>query len=368
MSHVHGFKTVHDDDVAEVLKATKFQFPLERIVQADICSFEESFVPYKRYRDVGLPYWPGASVSPIRLGRFRLRCGGRDEEVRGLLRLRAPENFARWAPRNLVLAPGTSPWRWLRAATGEEPSGGWDKKTRRQLRRLEDRLSCPAFAPGEDTAVNDLPGVYVTGPGGCHEFSRIETPSGQMLAKTSEGGVEFRLSKRPALGRHRVPIMVRLRVADSGRCAFFDGRSFGVREQLTALPRRLSSLLDTRGTAYAPSDVAMRPLSDLQPRFLLKVPSKRSLNAAGGAAPNPPDIADRPAILLRSTEPIALLDDDGQLRDLPIIDEPGEAAAVLVRCPERHVYVPSATPLDVRDLRLRGSQWLVGCELGGMPS
>jgi hypothetical protein len=106
----------------------------------------------------------------------------------------------------------------------------------------------------------------------------------------------------------------------------------------------------------------MRPLHDLRPVFILRVPTLREIEEAGGPATTPPTVAGAPAWMFDSTAPLRLLDRGGDLLDLPTITEPALAAAILVRCSAGTTYVPGNPPLHHRDLpRRRG--WLVGTTL-----
>ena len=364
MPGVIGFKTIYDDEVAECLELTRFHLPTSRLLSESLCSFEDGtpLVP-SRIRRPGQPFL--RPPAPLRVGRHVVRCGGREYRFRGLVRIRKPSSVAIWMRRHGVPDPRTALAIWL-GEQGLGPVGGdWDRASRRALSGLRSELSGHGYLPGDAMVVTSFPGLYATGREGCHELRRVEVGDRRLLARTWTQGLELRLERRIASEAGRVPVVLRLRLSEDSGCSWFDGRSFGVCDLPEDLPSALRARLEARGTAFDHGETSMRPMADLRPRFLLRVPTRRALDAAGGPSAELPACAAAPALLYPSTEPLPLLEPDGSLRRLPLVDEPGKAAAILARCSEGAVYVPSAPPIRTPDLDLQGPRWLVGSELLG---
>ncbi len=108
------------------------------------------------------------------------------------------------------------------------------------------------------------------------------------------------------------------------------------------------------------STAPLRPLADLEVRFLVRKPTRQDRVEKLPAAPPPG--CEHPAILIPSTEPVALVDAEGRPLDVPLITEPAEALAVLGRAYNGRIYVPHAHCLDPAEVPCGGSrsEWLVG--------
>jgi hypothetical protein len=362
-----AFETIHDDEVVECLQLTTVHLPMEEAFEEGVCSFEEGGGPHRRRRRRGnIMLGPTDEQPPLYTGVFVARLGGREVRFRGLVRIRESDRAPAWIRKHLLPQPGTALSRWLREQLDGAVPPEWTRVGQRALSTLTRPLGRADLDLGDVTVVNGFRGLYSTGPAGCFEFERVAIGGRSLLSRTVTLGLEVRLARRLAGRDGRVPVVLRLRIASDGACCWYDGRSFGLCDDIGELPRPLRKLLDARGTAFDHGVVPMRPLTDLRPRFLLKPPSRRALEMAGGPSSSPPLCADRPALLYPSTDPLPLLDSAGGLVGLPTITDPAEAAAILVRSSDRKVYVPGAPPLDPRDLDLRPSGWLVGADLLGV--
>ena len=367
MPRVVGFKTVHDDEVAECLEVTRFHLPTKRLLEESLCSFEDG-MPVAPRR-VSFPMAPHRRPPPrptLRLGRFVMRVDGRERRFRGLVRIRKVRSASTWMRRLLVPRPRTSLASWLHEEGIDPAADGWERMARRSLSRLRDELTSPPYVAGEATVVAGFPGVYATGRDGCYEVRRIEIGDRRLLARSWIYGLELRLERRVSTPSGRVPVVLRLRLSEDSGCSWYDGRSFGVCDLPDDVPTALRALLEARGTAYDHGETSMRPLGDLRPRFLVRTPTRRELAAAGGPSGSLPACASAPAFVHASTEPLPLLQVDGTLWDIPTVTDPAQAAAILARCSERTVYVPSAPPIRDPDLDLSGPRWRVGSQLIGV--
>ena len=365
MPRLIAFETIHDDEDAECLRITSTHLPIETLFDEGVCSFEDGVNRQRRRRRTPIS-WEAPTVPPsLRTGIFILRLGGREVRFRGHVRIRNPDRAPEWLEEHAVPRPGTAVWRWLRGVVDGPVEPEWNRANRSALSQLRGLLGGPACEAGEIAVVNNFRGLYSTGPGGCYEFERVDAGGRSLLARTPTFGLEIRLGRRLAGPAGPVPIVQRLRISSGGACSWYDGRSFGVCDDIDDLPPALRTLLSARGTAFDHDDTPMRPMGDLRPRFLLKPPSRRAVQGAGGPGAEPPGWMNYPALLFPSTDPLPLLDPTGELIGLPVIADPAEAAAVLIRSSSGTVFVPGTPPQDFRDLNLRLSGWLVGVNLRG---
>lgn len=367
MTQLKAFEIVHDDEHADCLELTTLRMPLADVIAARSCSFDGRVSQRRRRNHIHHPFQfePEPDSMPLRTGTFVLRPDGGRRRIKGLVCLRDHESAPTWIPENLVPATGTALRGWLRAK-GAEPAGeDWDAQSLQALGSLARELDRVSM-PGGVSMVRGLPGLYGTGFEGCLDLDSLGVIKGRrMLARTTYDGVEFTVRRRIRCAAGQVPVAQRLRVWHDGSWSGSDGRTFVAGSNLDDVPPRLWATMNARGRAEKASQVPMRPTNDLEPLFILRCPSTRVINAAGGPAAAPPPCASRPALLFATTDPMPLLTADGQLRDIPIVGDPSDAAAILVRAAGRGVYVPSARPLDVRDLPSRAGEWLVGMRMGG---
>jgi hypothetical protein len=364
---VIGFKTIHDDDVAECLEVTRFHLSTKRLLEESLCSFEDGTTPTRRRLPFPRPPHLRPPVpSSLRVGWFVLRVDGRERRFRGLVRIRRVPSASTWIRRHLVAHPRTSLASWLHEENVDPSGDGWDRAARRALSRLRDELASPPYIPGEATVVSGFPGLYATHREGCFEVRQVEVGDRRLLARSWVHGLELRLERRVSTPSGRVPVVLRLRLSEDSGCSWYDGRSFGVCDLPDDVPSALRALLEARGTAFDHGETSMRPLGDLLPCFLVRTPTRRELTAAGGPAGSPPDCASAPAFVHASTEPLPLLEPDGSLRAIAAVTDPAQAGAILARCSERTIYVPNAPPIREPDLDLSGPRWRIGSQLLGV--
>jgi hypothetical protein len=121
-------------------------------------------------------------------------------------------------------------------------------------------------------------------------------------------------------------------------------------ERFDQVPRAVRHRFDGHGRAWPAATRGQVPLAELWPRFLVRVPQE--LDTARGATP--PDPALPPCYLV---EPWRVGDPARLTADLPLIDDPAAARAVLARTVEG-VYLPGNPP--VLDLSLPAGPLLVG--------
>ncbi len=162
------------------------------------------------------------------------------------------------------------------------------------------------------------------------------------------------------LGRHRVPQPLHLRRNPPGTWyGWYDGSQAGYAPSIEAIPARLLDRVEAQGWMRATTE-PLRPLADLDVRFLLRRPSLDDRPRRPAAAV--PAACTKPAILIPTTEPVPLVDHEGRPLDLPMITEPAEALAVLGRAYNGRIFVPHAHCLDPFDVSCRAgrAEWLMG--------
>jgi hypothetical protein len=368
MTRLHVHKKTHDDDTTEFLSPTTVQVPLQRVIDERMTSWVSQALNAHRRR--GMPPWAG-QIWPQPEGAARLKRGwfefefegpmgrGRQE---GMLRVRDVAEFPKWILRNHRPVRGTALYRYLRSMGAAPADGKWDARSEAAVRRIPqvvDLSMGTSLIPG-------FPGVYVTGDDGCEEMRLLEVPGPQpVYAPNASPTIEITVERRVGGGNYRIPVVQRLRFGPGGEWTCHDGRDFLYGESLADLPPRLEALMNSKGTAWEPTAVRMRPSADLTPMFLLRCPSMADVARTRGDVIAPPAVAARPALLYPTTDPLPLLDAGGDLLGLPIVDAPEAALAILARCPARGVYVPSSPPLDPRDVHRSGARWLAGVSCAG---
>ncbi len=159
---------------------------------------------------------------------------------------------------------------------------------------------------------------------------------------------------------HRVPQPLHLRRNAPGTWyGWYDGKLAGHSGSLEAVPARLLDRMEEQGWMRSTSE-PLRPLADLEVRFLLRRPSLD--DRPREPAPMVPKCCDQPAILIPTTEPVPLVDRRGRPLDLPMITDPADALSVLGRAYNGRIYVPHAHCLDPFDVNCHTgrAEWLMG--------
>ncbi len=159
---------------------------------------------------------------------------------------------------------------------------------------------------------------------------------------------------------HRVPQPLHLRRNPLGTWyGWYDGTRSGHAPTLDAVPTRLVDRVEEQGWMRAATE-PLRPLADLDVRFLLRRPSLDDRPRA--PAPAVPAACNHPAILIPTTDPVPLVDLGGRPLGIPMIVDPEEAFAVLGRTYNGRIYVPHAHCLDPFDVRCHATrtEWLMG--------
>ncbi len=159
---------------------------------------------------------------------------------------------------------------------------------------------------------------------------------------------------------HRIPQPLQVRrYGPMPLYGWYDGLRHGHAQSLEALPQGFIEQLEERAWMRGVED-PLRPLSDLEVRFMVRRPDYRERPLAPATAPPPG--CDHPAILVPSTEPVPLVDPGGRPLQVPIIADPAEAMAVLGRAYNGRIYVPHAHCLHPEDVRCASGRtdWLVG--------
>ncbi len=108
-------------------------------------------------------------------------------------------------------------------------------------------------------------------------------------------------------------------------------------ERYDLVPLAVRHRFDGHGRAWPPSLRGQVPLAELWPRFLVRVPD--DLDATDPVGPADPDLP--PCFLV---EPWRVGDPARLARDLPVIDDPAAARAVLARTLDE-VYLPGNPPV-----------------------
>jgi hypothetical protein len=308
----------------------------------------------------GSPPWP--------VGRHRLRdAGGRVRTLTGVIVARRIAAVADFLRRRYVPDVGTALRPWL---LGE----GAAERLDRLLGLLEtgDALLRNA-EPWEERPELELvrpPGLAYEPSGMMHGLVPMLRRGACWFVLQESDRIEFALQSAIRIGGYDVPLELGATVArGSGIWTWFDGRRTGLAGGQSAdLPAELRLRLEQGAVARSPGKEPFRPLADLRPRFVVVAPpadARRHAAGAGGSAPEAagapqPPPADRPALLLPSTAPLALLDARGEPLPLPVVAEPGAALDLLRRTSATGIYVPHADPCDPRDLGYRpsGSSWV----------
>lgn len=296
----------------------------------------------------------------IQVARHAIRtASGVEHRFDGLLVGTRLAALTRYARDHYLFEPGT-----VLAEFGGDPA----TQEARLAAALENAVGRDGWddpmAPGLGGESASLPGIRYEVNGGTvaalHEVH--ERGATWMIPHSRDGaGVEARSHLR--FGPHRVPIRVRLSgpAMHGGSLAWFDGRQVGISASVEALPGRLVAELRRAGRAPADLDEPIRPLCDLRPAFLLRVPTGRERSRLGAGSQAPvPAVAARPAVLLSTESCLPLQGRNGSVIPLPVVSDPREAMAILARCSGSEVYVPRIEPRDWRDVRVApGLRWMV---------
>jgi hypothetical protein len=173
---------------------------------------------------------------------------------------------------------------------------------------------------------------------------RVETSSGPGIFMTEEFQVlsrEFVASCRGlAVPRRAWALLSKF---PTEPVLYWDGERAGSVPKHDRLPAGFLAAMDAEGTSLAdlPSPCVGAP--ELEPRFVLRVPSKAELLAATEKAPRDPAL--RCAALLFDSRAAVALPAAGSAA--PVIDDPGIARYVLCRTSPLGTYVPTASPSAV---------------------
>jgi hypothetical protein len=338
-------------DCCEFLELKTVQVPITRVIEDGIVSWERARSPGREpvpgHFTVGFP-----RRGPVAVGTHQFNGG---PSRRGFFRLTtSAEEFINWARRGLVPARGTAMRSWLRDQ-GSEPRGeDWEPLALRALGRLPQLLGSRGLR-GRSRGLE-----WLCVAGDDLGLSSVEAGGRTVLARAGRPTVEVTIERRLCADAHRIPIVLRLRASREGLWEYYDGTRLSLGSRLCDLPRTALGAMDRRGTAFTRRPIALRPLADLRVAWMLRCPTASSLRDMK-RAPGPPYCALRPALLFKTLEPLPLVGTDGGLVEAPVIDDPAQAVAILARS-GADVYVPGATPVDLRDLpRFRG--WLAGMQL-----
>ncbi len=359
MTRVLAHEKVYDDPVVECIHRTTVHIPLDDVIEQGIHSWREPPTIRRPPRPrASHPWRHHHEPGPLRSGEFLAHLPAGNRRIEGFLRVKNPAAFPAWAVQHLHPQRGSSLDEYLRSLGVPPVEGEWSDASRDAMGRLPMLLGGPGDGFCDDLVPN-FPGVYSAGPGDCMRFQEA------VLVSSGCEGVEITVERRVSRGGQRVPVVLRLRVDEDGGWACSDGHAFLQGEDVDDLPPRLRRLMDRQGTAVATSSVPLLPARDLRPMFLLKRPPASAWRAGRPPSSAPPSCASRPGLLLPSTGSVPLLDRDGRLLDLPLVSDPADAMAILVRTGPHGVYVPHGRPLDPRDVDLRGDRWLIGAQFAG---
>ena len=343
MIRVHAFRVVARQPVATVLEVFTGRASIDEVLDLGLCSWgrPDRPQPRDRFRRAG-----GIDPQTTKTGPTAWRVGGSLRRFEGLIIAHRATGLADCLLTHDAVQPGTGLGSWCLGHSGEENG------IRNTLRSLEDRLEPHVGGIGGSTGrIDGLVGLL-------SETGLTPFGSDGLLGRISHPGVEIVANEPLIVDGHLVDVRLwatRRKLDDEPWC-WFDGESVGVSRSWGELPRRLRLLLERSGWSWPIGyRVQPRPLADLTPQFLLRVPAAEETTAE--VAPLP-DFADRPLVLLPSTDPVALRR-AGQPLDLPVLIG-DNAAAVLARCPGEHVFDPRVRPIPVADLpEPTGHRWLV---------
>jgi hypothetical protein len=365
---VDAFRVVDEAPDVVALAYRPLRVPMETVIEEGLRSIQveaPSRRPRRRWRrrrhgPYGRIYQePGGSHLPI--GRHSIRTpSGREHRFDGLLVGTRLASLTRYVRERYLFEPDT-----VLAELGGD-SDGLDQRLSASLENAVQREGWENVEPWRrPREAATLPGVRyeVTGTtiAGLHE---LHHRGATWMAAGGRGQVEIQANVRLSFGEHAVPI--RLRVVsspdDGGEIAWFDGRRVGLASAQEELPGRLMEDLRRGGRAVADVGEQITPLADLEPMFLLRVPTARERARLGGGGDRPaPEVAGRPGVLLPTDACVVLQDDRGRPLPLPLIVRPADAMAVLGRRAGNGAYVPGLDPVHWRDVRLEpGVRWLVG--------
>ena len=150
-------------------------------------------------------------------------------------------------------------------------------------------------------------------------------------------------------------------VQEPGPASWWDGERGGVAPSLDDIPFALRVHLEAHGRPLIRAARHGLHLSDLSPAFLVRVPSRRELAQVATPVGEAPAMTRFAGIMAPSSWPLRLH------ADLPVIDDPREAAAVLCRVGKGHAWVPHAPPAMPRDLVPDElGEWRVGCRIAAL--
>jgi hypothetical protein len=335
----------------EVWEQGTAQLPLQQALEGELVSLEGA-VALSRGRP---GRWGRRGVRELRLASLDLEGLGR---IRGVVVSRSATRLTRYLLRAARPTRRTVLATWLQerelneasmAELGELLEQAWLLGRDVEGSPLSRRLPKGGLALLPDSAELSLAKVSIDG----HDWwmNRIREPH------TVCAVVQDRIL---TIGGHRIPQPLQIRRhGPMPLYAWYDGLRHGHASSLEALPPSMLERMDERGWMRSVTE-PLRPLTDLELRFLVRRPSRneRPRHAASSVPPG----CEHPAILMRSSEPVPLVGPGGRPLDVPIVDDPAEALAVLGRAYDSRIYVPHAPclPPDEVPGRASRSEWLLG--------
>jgi hypothetical protein len=351
MARIRGLEVYPVTEGVEVWKLGVAQMPVDEALQKELVCLDGP-VDLTRGRQ---SRWGRRGVRSLKVANLDLDGFGR---FRGMVVARSGTRLIRYLLKAARPTRGTVLATWLQGrALGEASMAELGELLERAWLLGHDIEGMPlgrklpkgglALLP-EST---DIRLANVTIEGSDWWLDRIHSPG-----KVSAAVVD----RIVTIGDHRVPQPLHLRRNLPGaRYGWYDGVYAGHTSSLDAVPVRLLERVEEQGWMRAVAD-PLRPLADLEVRFLLRRPTLDERPRA--VAPTPPKVCGHPAILIPATEPVPLIDPGGRALDVPLVTDPEEAFAVLGRAYNGRIYVPHAHCLDPFDVRCHATraEWLVG--------
>ena len=351
MARIKGLVVHHVMEGVEVWERGTAQIPLQQAFEGELIGLDG---PVQLNR--GRPgRWGRRGIRELRVANLDLEGLGR---IRGVVVSRSATRLTRYLLHAARPTRGTALGTWLQgrelnegsmAELGELLEQAWLLGRDVEGTPLGRRLPKGGVALLSDSV--ELRLVRVTLEGRDWWLDRVHA------VHTSCAAVQDRIL---TIDGHRVPQPLQVRShGPMPLHGWYDGLRHGHAPSLDALPPCLVEQMDERGWMRAVKD-PLRPLTDLEVRFMVRRPDSRERPHA--PAPAPPPGCDHPAILVPSTDPVPLVDPGGRPLRVPIISDPEEAMAVLGRAYNGRIYVPHAHCLHPEDVRCGTgrSDWLVG--------
>lgn len=351
MARIRGLEVHPVEDGVEVWRLGVAQMPVDEALQMDLISLEGAVDLTRGRRSP----WGRQGVRSLKPAILELE---RFDRFRGLVVSRSATRLARYLLRAARPTKGTALATWLQGRPFDEASMA-------ELGELLER----AWLMGQD--VEGMPLGRRLPRGG---MALLPESTDIRLVRVSIEGRDWWMDRVHTTGvvsaavvdrfltisGHRVPQPLHLRRNAPGTWyGWYDGMRSGHAPTLDAAPTRLLDRVEEQGWMRATTE-PLRPLADLDVRFLLRRPSLDDRPRA--PAPEVPRACGLPAILIQTSEPVPLVDPGGRPLDIPIITDPAEALAVLGRTFNGRLYVPHAHCLDPIDVRCHATrtEWLMG--------